>query len=331
MEKTVSKAFIKSFCFHTAAVDKSAGVNKSSLTGLVSKPRSPLTGLGGGPLEQFKAHSLIQEFAFIWILVGILGILAKGLGSTFKEGKAGEKAIQKQADGEWGVGVNIINNTMGAMVIEQIGRKGQVFLGVIVALFVFIAGLNLEALIPYTFSPTSHLSVTMSLSQGMIGLVVLEAVLRHGVWAIKLFIPKGIAGVMLPFLFVLELVSFLARILSLSVRVAANLLAGHVIMKLLGIGNLFYDSLGMGEGTFAEKESSFSLKSLIASFFIEILKAIGSFAILGVGGIFNMLEIGVSLIQGYVFCALSCSYLGESVYLTQSPGWKVPFKKSLPY
>ena len=118
------------------------------------------------------------------------------------------------------------------MVRSAAGKDGLRFFPFVFTLFIFILFANLLGMIPFFFTTTSHIIVTFTLSMMVIGLVVVYGVFKHGFKFLKLFWPSGIPMAILPFVSVLEIISFVSRPISLSVRLWANMFAGHILLKL---------------------------------------------------------------------------------------------------
>jgi len=172
------------------------------------------------------------------------------------------------------------------MVDENTGKEGQVFFPFVFSIFMFVLLCNVLGLVPYSFTVTSHLIVTITLA-GMIFLgKLIIGFRRHGLEFFALLLPGGAPMVMAPFLVRIELVSFNITIVSLSVRLFANMMAGHILLKVLA-GFAWTMMLG---GT--------------ALFIAHFLPLGVRFALYG-------LETGVAIVQAYVFSLLTCIYLNE--------------------
>lgn len=152
------------------------------------------------------------------------------------------------------------------------------------SLFLFILINNLFGLIPYSFATTSQLIFTFTLSITIWISVTLIGLFKHGFSFFTLFIPSGVPSLLLPFIFLIEIVSYLSRILSLAVRLSCNIISGHCLLTILS-------SLGL----------------LLPPFLLF-------FPILFLTGIF-ILELAVSFIQAYVFTLLTLTYIKDVEYL----------------
>ncbi len=168
------------------------------------------------------------------------------------------------------------------IVVENAGKAGLKYFPFIFTLFLFILTINLLGMLPYSFTPTSHIIVTLGLGGLVFAFVVLIGLIKQGpVGFFKHFLPDGIPFFILPLLFVIEMVSFLSRPFSLGIRLAANIAAGHTLMKVM------------------------------AAFVLPM----GIFGVLPMAFLVFMtgLEIFVAVLQAYVFALLSCLYLGEAL------------------
>lgn len=150
-------------------------------------------------------------------------------------------------------------------------------------LFLIIVVSDLSGIIPYTLTITSHLIFTFSLSSLVIFLVNSFLVERYGFVSLRFFLPPGAPLLIAPFLVVIELISYSARVFSLAIRLFANMMSGHILLKIFG-------------------EFSFALALLGIPLNILI-------------SVFYYLEGLIGILQGYVFLILSCIYIKESIYL----------------
>lgn len=168
------------------------------------------------------------------------------------------------------------------------GQDGMRFFPFVFTLFMFVLFSNLIGLIPYTFSVTSQIVVTFALAALVIGMVIVYGVFRHGAHFLGLFVPSGVSMAILPFLVVIEIISFLSRPISLSVRLFANMLAGHITLKVMGG---FVATL-LGAGAYA----------VIAPVPLAATVVLTAFELL------------VAVLQAYVFAILTCVYLNDAIH-----------------
>jgi ATP synthase subunit 6 len=119
------------------------------------------------------------------------------------------------------------------VVKENIGLKGRKYFPFIFSLFMMIVILNLIGIVPYTFSPTSHIAVTFGLSFSIFIGVTLLGFVNYGINYLSMFMPAGSPLALAPFMIVIEIVSHIAKAISLGVRLAANITAGHILFAIL--------------------------------------------------------------------------------------------------
>jgi F-type H+-transporting ATPase subunit a len=174
------------------------------------------------------------------------------------------------------------------MLRENVGTEGRRYFPFMFSLFMFILFGNLLGMIPYTFTFTSHIAVTFVLAAIVFVGVTIIGFARHGVGFLRLFVPSGVPAALLPLLVVIEVISYLTRPISLSVRLFANMLAGHTMLKLFGTF-----VVGMG--------ASMAIVGGAAPLIFIV-------ALTG-------LEIGIAFLQAYVFVILSCIYLNDAIHL----------------
>ena len=170
------------------------------------------------------------------------------------------------------------------MINDTAGSKARPYFSFIFSLFMFVLFCNMFGMIPYAFTVTSHIIVTFILASFIFVGVTIIGFIKHGFGYLKLFVPSGVPVVLLPLIVVIEIISYLSRPISLSVRLFANMMAGHTMMKVFGG---FVISLGIVGGW------------LPLSF---------SVALTG-------LEILVAFLQAYVFAILTCIYLNDALNL----------------
>ncbi|KQT69638.1 MULTISPECIES: F0F1 ATP synthase subunit A [unclassified Aureimonas] len=175
------------------------------------------------------------------------------------------------------------------MLRDAAGKSGMQFFPLVFSLFMFVLVANLLGMFPYFFTVTSHIIVTFALALLVILTVVGYGIAKHGLSWFKLFVPHGVPGVILPFVVLIEVISFLSRPISLSVRLFANMLAGHITLKVFAGFVVSLSALGaVGVGG-------------------AILPMIMTVALTG-------LEFLVAFLQAYVFAVLTCMYLNDAVH-----------------
>lgn len=170
------------------------------------------------------------------------------------------------------------------MVSDTTGGEGLKYFPAIFSLFLFILACNLLGMIPYSFAVTSHIIVTFALAICVFIGVTLLAIFKHGPKKfLHFFLPHGIPLVMAPLMFVVELMSYTARPISLSLRLAINMMVGHTLMKVI-------------------------------AGFVVLMGIWGVFPI-GFLVILTAFELGIALLQAYIFTILTCVYLNDALHL----------------
>ena len=120
------------------------------------------------------------------------------------------------------------------MISDTAGSKAKPYFAFIFSLFMFVLFCNMFGMIPYTFTVTSHIIVTFILASFIFIGVTIIGFINHGFGYLKLFVPSGVPAILLPLIVVIEIISYLSRPISLSVRLFANMMAGHTMMKVFG-------------------------------------------------------------------------------------------------
>jgi F-type H+-transporting ATPase subunit a len=175
------------------------------------------------------------------------------------------------------------------MLRDAAGTSGMKFFPLVFSLFMFVLFANLFGMVPYFFTVMSHIVVTFALAMLVIGLVVLYGFWKHGFKFLGLFVPEGVPVILMPLVIAIEVISFLSRPISLSVRLFANMLAGHITLKVFAGFVTSLSAMGaVGIGG-------------------AILPLIMTVAITG-------LEFLVAFLQAYVFAVLTCMYLNDALH-----------------
>jgi F-type H+-transporting ATPase subunit a len=177
-----------------------------------------------------------------------------------------------------------------SMCVDTIGPEGRAFFPFVFTLFFFILFGNLLGVFPYDFTFTSHIVVTLALTLVVFFLSTAVGLYYHRLRFFSYFVPAGVPSVLLPLLVPIEVLSYLSRIISLSVRLFANMMAGHVMLEVFGA----FVVLLAGAGVIFWIPSALSLAVLVALIGFEIL---------------------VAALQAYVFAILTCIYLHDAVHL----------------
>lgn len=177
-----------------------------------------------------------------------------------------------------------------SLINENIKTGGLAYFPLIFTVFCFLLFCNLIGMIPYSFTVTSHIIVTFGLAMGLfIGINIIGAQI-HGFHFFSLFLPAGVPLIMAPFLVLVELIGYSFRVVSIALRLFANMMAGHSLLKILA--------------GFAW--TMFSAGGSLAIAHVLPLAVI--FAIIG-------LELGIAFLQAYVFSVLLCIYLNDAISL----------------
>ena len=190
----------------------------------------------------------------------------------------------------WSISFESSFQSLNTMVREQIGTNMEIYFPFIYSIFFYILIANLISNVPYSFAVTASGVVSLGLSLTIFIGVTILALSIHGIKFFSFFIPSGTPLALVPLLVLIELVSYLARAVSLGVRLFANLTAGHTLLKIL---------------------STYLFKLFTGNLLIQILTLIPFAIFLALVG----LEIAVSLIQAFVFTLLVCSYLRDAIEL----------------
>ena len=178
---------------------------------------------------------------------------------------------------------------VASMLRDAAGTQGMRFFPFVFSLFMFVLVANLFGMFPYFFTITSHIIVTFALALLVIGTVVVYGFMKHGFGFLKLFVPEGVPGVLIPLVVAIEVISFLSRPISLSVRLFANMLAGHITLKVFA--------------GFIVSMSAIGFTGVVGS----ILPLAMTVALTG-------LEFLVAFLQAYVFAVLTCMYLNDALH-----------------
>ena len=185
--------------------------------------------------------------------------------------------------GRWQAAVELSYDFIAGLLRDTVGAEGRKYFPIIFTLFMFVLLGNLLGMVPYSFTFTSHIVVTFAMAIMIFVGVTILGFVRHGMHFFSFFAPPGTPVVMLPLLVPIEIISYLSRPISLSVRLFANMLAGHTLIKVIA----------------------------------------GFIALLGVAGVLPFalvvaltgLEILIAFLQAYVFAILTCLYINDAIHL----------------
>jgi ATP synthase subunit 6 len=244
------------------------------------------------PLEQFQIISLIPMHIGHFYLSFTNSSLFMGMSTGFflllcsLVTKHGGTLVPTR----WQSLVELMYELVVSFVNGQLGEKGKKYFPMMFTLFTFILLSNLIGLVPYGFTTTAHCAVTLGISVPVMIGVTLIGFQTHGLHFLSLLLPPGAPLALVPFLVPMELISYCFRPISLGVRVFANMMAGHMLVKILS---------GFGLQAFA----------LTGMLKVTVIGPIGVvFALM-------FLEVGVACLQAYVFSLLTCIYLSDAINL----------------
>lgn len=175
------------------------------------------------------------------------------------------------------------------LVTNTSGKEGLAFFPLIFSLFSFVLLSNLLGMIPYFFTVTSQIVVTFALAILVIMTVIITGFVKHGFGFLKLFVPSGVPIILSPFLVAIEVISFLSRPLSLGLRLFANMLGGHIVLKVFAFFVVILSSYG-------------------------VLGIFGAVAPLVTGIALTALEFLIAFLQAFVFALLASIYLNDALH-----------------
>jgi len=177
-----------------------------------------------------------------------------------------------------------------SMVLTEVGARAERYFPLLLTTFLFVLGCNLQGMIPYTFTATSHLVITLGFALSLFIGVTIIGFQIHGLHYFSMLLPSGVPLGMAPMLIPIELVSYIFRVISLSVRLFANIMSGHALLKILG---------------------GFTWKMIKAGGGMAVVSLFPLVVVFAISG----LEIGIACLQAYVFTVLTCLYLKDAIHL----------------
>jgi F-type H+-transporting ATPase subunit a len=241
------------------------------------------------PIHQFNIDKIFtighignQEIAFtnssayMFISVALISLLMIGAGRQLVPGR-----FQSMAE----ISYEFVANTIRS----SAGSEGMKFFPLVFSLFMFIMISNMIGIIPYTFTVSSHIIVTASLALLVFLTVLVYGFYKNGLKFFKLFVPSGVPAVILPLVVTIEIISFLSRPVSHSVRLFANMLAGHITLKVFA-----------------------SFVTMLGAF--GAVGWLGAILPLALTVALTALELLVAFLQAYVFTILTCIYLNDALH-----------------
>jgi F-type H+-transporting ATPase subunit a len=243
------------------------------------------------PIHQFQIKNFFPlfkigsaEVAFtnsaLFMLIALLIIALITIGAT-----ASRALVPGRMQSIAEISFEFVSDTLR----NSAGTEGMKFFPFVFTIFMFVLTVNVVGIIPYMFTVTSHIIITVCLALLVFLTVVVYGVAKHGLHFLKLFVPSGIPIYILPLVTFIEVLSFLSRPVSHSVRLFANMLAGHITLKVFGG---FVVMLG-GAGFLGVLGASLPLAMTVALTALELL---------------------VAFLQAYVFAILTCIYLNDAIH-----------------
>ena len=236
------------------------------------------------PLEQFEIQTLIP------ITLGDLDISftnssAYMLAALVVSSVLMIFAVRPRAGipGRWQLIAELLYGFIAKMVSDNIGKEGKPYFSFVFTIFVFVLFGNFLGMLPYSFTFTSHIAVTLSMALVIFVLVTIIAFFKHGTRFFSFFLPAGVPIFLAPLMIVIEVISYFTRPFSLSIRLFANMMAGHTLLKVVG-GFVF--PLGI----------------------LGFVPLAGLVAITG-------LEFLIAFLQAYIFTILTCIYINDAINL----------------
>src|SRR5262245_45349879 len=242
------------------------------------------------PIHQFNIEPLLtlghigkhtiaitNSTVYMFVAVGIIGLLMLASGRALIPGR-----MQWVAEISYGVVASTVRSTAGSA-----GRK---FFPLIFRPVMFICISNLVGIVPYTFTVSSHIIVTAALALLVFFTVLIYGVYKNGMKFFSIFVPSGVPGYILPLVMFIEILSFFLRPVSHSVRLFANMLAGHIALKVFAG---FVAMLGVSLGA---------------------IGWIGGVLPLALTVALTALELPAAFLQAYVFAILTCIYLNDAIH-----------------
>lgn len=185
--------------------------------------------------------------------------------------------------GRWQILAELSYEFIARLVSDNIGKDGKPYFSLIFTIFMFVLFGNFLGMLPYSFTFTSHIAVTLSMALVIFVLVTVIAFFKHGIRFFSFFLPAGVPIFLAPLMIVIEVISYFTRPFSLSIRLFANMMAGHTLLKVVG-GFVF--PLGI----------------------LGFVPLAGLVAITG-------LEFLIAFLQAYIFTILTCIYINDAINL----------------
>jgi F-type H+-transporting ATPase subunit a len=238
------------------------------------------------PIHQFHINPIIELGAYDFTNSGLFMVLTVIVAAGFLMWASSARAI---IPGRAQSLAELSYEFVAKMLKDSAGSQGMKFFPLVFSLFMFVLVSNLFGMIPGFFTVASQIIVTFSLAMLVILTVVVYGIYKHGLHFFGLFVPSGVPAVLIPLVSAIEIISFLSRPISLSVRLFANMLAGHITLKVFA-GFVF--TLGA----------------------LGPVGYLGAILPLGMTVALTALEFLVAFLQAYVFAVLTCMYLNDAIH-----------------
>lgn len=236
------------------------------------------------PIEQFRIEKALDiDLGFVdasFTNSGLFMVIAVGLAAAFLIASTREKSL---IPGRWQSMAEITYEFVANMVRTNVGSEGRKYFPFIFSLFIFILFGNMLGIVPYSFTFTSHLAVTLGMALVVFIGTTIIGFAKHGLHFFSFFLPHGTPWFIAPILVPIEVLSYFTRPISLSLRLFANMTAGHTLLKVFA--------------------------GFVAAMGIAGIVPLA--AVIGLTG----LELLVAFLQAYVFAVLSCIYLNDALHM----------------
>lgn len=245
------------------------------------------------PLEQFSIETLVPFKLFgldaSFTNSSLFMVIAVAAVTLFMAFGMRPKAV---VPGRFQASVEMFYDFVAGLVQENIGSAGKRYFPLVFSLFMFVLFCNLLGLLPVSptksgFTVTSHIIVTFAMALFVFVLATVVGFMHHGIHFLSFFVPKGVPALLLPLMVPIEVMSYFIRPITLSVRLFANMVAGHVMLAVIGgfvfsLGGVFFLLGGI------------PLAAVVAIFALELL---------------------IACLQAYVFAVLTCIYLNDAIHM----------------
>lgn len=184
----------------------------------------------------------------------------------------------------WQAAVEILYFRVKSLFEDNVAKSGEKFFPLVLTIFLFTLAVNVFGLLPYAFTVTSHIIITFAMACFVIGLITVIGFCRHGLHFFSILLPSGTPWWMMPFMIIIELFAYFSRVISLSVRLAANMTIGHTMLKVIA-------GFAVGVSIF-QAAIPFLFTTLLIGF-----------------------ELFIAVLQAYIFTILTCVYLNSVLEL----------------